>query len=164
FEKKLRVKDASEHLEQMTEDDAETIGIFAAILDLKRYQPTRLLADILVTDNGLAFNDFGYDLGDVGPETQTYYGHDIPTEYNHGQKCLKRDLKKHPQLLNSALASYENHKKKLSVSVATATDKTNDTNTSVEDLTEEMDRLTLSKKQSRDGKNKKQNNDDGTPV
>ena len=109
FEKKTRVKDASEDIDRLSENDAKELGKIAAILDHNRFSPTRILADVIFTDSGVVFNDFGYDLGDQGKETQTYFGCEIKIDYKEGRKCLEYELRKHPGKLSLALASYENH-------------------------------------------------------
>ena len=109
FEKNTRVKDASQDIDRISENDAKELGKIAAILDHNRFSPTRILADVIFTDSGVVFNDFGYDLGDQGKETQTYFGCEIKIDYKQGRQCLEHELRKHPGKLSLAMASYENY-------------------------------------------------------
>lgn len=109
FEKQERVQDTSENIDRLSENDAKELGKIAAILDHNRFSPTRILADVIFTDSGVVFNDFGYDLGDPGKETQPYFGCEIKIEYTDGRKCLAYELRKHPDKLSLAMASYEKY-------------------------------------------------------
>ena len=59
-----------------------------------------------MADDGLVFNDFGYDLGDPGPLTTTFYGHEVPVEYSRGLAAIKSELKGNPAALEAALVAY----------------------------------------------------------
>lgn len=109
FEKQERVQDTSENIDRLSENDAKELGKIAAILDYNRFSPTRILADVIFTDSGVVFNDFGYDLGDPGKETQIYHGCEVKIDYKQGRQCLEYELRKHPGKLSLAMASYENY-------------------------------------------------------
>ena len=107
FEAGERVKSAKEAIADLTEEDGHQIGAIAAILDMNRFSPTRVLEDVLMTDEGPRFNDFGYDLGEQGPETSTRYGYKVTCDYDRGAKCLERELLKSPPILAAAQEGYE---------------------------------------------------------
>ncbi len=113
FENNERVKDAGESISELTPQDAKVIGKMAAILDENRYSPTRILSDVLISDEGPVFNDFGYDLGDPGPETRLYFGCPEPIQYFKGVQAIARELKsgRREDLLEAAITSYAEHRK-----------------------------------------------------
>ena len=106
YESNERVLEAIDVADELTPEQGSEAGKMAAILDANRYSPTRVLADVLMTENGLAFNDFGYDLGDPGPETQKYYGCEVPIDYFNGIRALKQELRKNPNALDAAIKAY----------------------------------------------------------
>lgn len=105
------VKEAIDLVDILTSKEGADVGKMAAILDANCYKPTSILRNILVTDDGLAFNDFGFDLGDPGPKTEKYYGCEVPVEYFSSIKHLSNELRKNPEALKAALDAYAAERK-----------------------------------------------------
>ena len=95
--------------ELLTTEDAVEIGKIAAVLDRSLFKPRRLLADIIMTEDGPRFNDFGFDLGEFHekPRTYRYYGCDMEEDYDSGFKTLQTELRLHPELLAAAEKGYK---------------------------------------------------------